>query len=169
MLKLCTKCGISKEVSDFYSNPKRQSWCISCCRENVRNWQNRNRQKIQDYNKERYELDLNHRESERSRSKDNYRSNRDTPSYKSKKASREAYRRSYKLQATPVWLTRDHLEEIKYFYWLCSDLKITTGQNYEVDHIVPLKGKNVCGLHVPWNLQILPDQLNRIKHNSYII
>lgn len=37
------------------------------------------------------------------------------------------------------------------------------GEFYEVDHIVPLHGENVSGLHVPWNLKVIPKTINRAK------
>ena len=52
-------------------------------------------------------------------------------------------------------------------YWLASDLFKVTGEEYHVDHIVPLVGVDVCGLHVPWNLQVLPSDLNLKKGNKH--
>ena len=86
------------------------------------------------------------------------------------KAKRRAIWAKYnssKLHRTPPWLTESQLAEIAQFYDLAKELQWLSNQPLEVDHIVPLQGENVCGLHVPWNLQILPQDLNRIKSNSF--
>lgn len=75
--------------------------------------------------------------------------------------------RATKLNATPDWLTEDHLEEIKDFYTACLLFKMYTGEHYHVDHIVPLQNDIVCGLHVPWNLQILTAFENTSKGNKF--
>jgi hypothetical protein len=81
--------------------------------------------------------------------------------------SRNAAQRASKLNATPPWLTSEHLEQIKSIYAHAQECGVLTGDTYHVDHIIPLKGVNVCGLHVPWNLQVLPSDINVAKGNSF--
>lgn len=68
-----------------------------------------------------------------------------------------------KKHAMPPWV--DH-EAIKTIYREAREMSKRDGIIYHVDHIVPLRGKNVCGLHVPWNLQILPKEENMRKGNK---
>jgi len=103
----------------------------------------------------------------RERALDYYYKYKNTPGFKSKVCACAANHRSVKLKATPQWLTKPQAEQINNFYWLAKDLKAVSGQDYHVDHIVPLQGKNVCGLHVPWNLQVLPSDINLSKGNRY--
>ena len=77
-------------------------------------------------------------------------------------------RRATKLNATPPWLTNDHKKQITKIYKSCSEISKQTGVQHHVDHIVPLKGKEVCGLHVPWNLQILTATENLSKNNRLV-
>lgn len=78
-----------------------------------------------------------------------------------------AKRRSAKLLRTPNWLTEfDHLK-MKCYYQVASMRSKESGQNWHVDHIIPLQGENVCGLHVPNNLQIIPAIENMRKNNHY--
>jgi hypothetical protein len=72
-----------------------------------------------------------------------------------------------KLNATPNWLTQEHHDQIKLIYAHAKECELLTGDKYHVDHIVPLQGENVSGLHVPWNLQVLPADINIKKSNSY--
>ena len=71
-------------------------------------------------------------------------------------------RRKRVQQSTPKWLTKEQKKQIRLIYEQSS---IDT----HVDHIVPLKGENVCGLHVPWNLQLLSAEENIRKNNNYAL
>jgi exonuclease VII large subunit len=75
-------------------------------------------------------------------------------------------RRSAKLNATPCWLTKQDFAEIEELYLCARMFRLYTGEEYHVDHIIPLQGKTVCGLHVPWNLQVIPAKENLSKSNK---
>ena len=81
--------------------------------------------------------------------------------------ARDAKRRSSKIQRTPRWIKDVFVEEIKVIYNRANLIKKFTGESWHVDHIVPLKGKKVSGLHVPWNLQLLPASENLAKSNKF--
>lgn len=87
-------------------------------------------------------------------------------SNRNKIAKNAANRRARKLNATPDWLSDEQKCEIDVIYFLCKIISEDTGIEHHVDHIIPLKGKTVCGLHVPWNLRIIPAKENIEKSNK---
>ena len=76
-------------------------------------------------------------------------------------------RRRFRL-ATPKWLTDAHKMEIRLKYRLAIELSRRTGIRHAVDHIVPLQGEEVCGLHVPWNLEVVTQEENLKKSNKLV-
>jgi hypothetical protein len=81
--------------------------------------------------------------------------------------ARNARRRAAKLNATPKWLTREHLKQIERYYIVAKWVESILNEPIEVDHIVPLQGENVSGLHAPWNLQLLTEEENCSKKNKF--
>lgn len=65
--------------------------------------------------------------------------------------------------ATPPWLTEAQLRKIDSIY------AAAAREGREVDHIVPLGGKNVCDLHVPRNMQLLSADENKRKSNKSML
>lgn len=80
---------------------------------------------------------------------------------------RQLQRRRRVKRATPDWLSKEDLEAICLKYYLAKEMELETGEKHHVDHVVPIKGRDVCGLHVPWNLEVLPARKNLSKHTSY--
>jgi glucan-binding YG repeat protein len=83
-------------------------------------------------------------------------------SNKDKVRATTSRRKARKLQATPAWANAD---KIAAFYRSADALGMLTGDWYHVDHIVPLQGRIVCGLHNEFNLQVLPAAENIAKSN----
>lgn len=63
--------------------------------------------------------------------------------------------------ATPPWLSDEHIEQMKAIY------ERANSRHDHVDHVVPLKHPLVCGLNVPWNLQVVGQRSNLQKSNHY--
>ena len=82
--------------------------------------------------------------------------------------SYKAARRARVIQATPAWLTEEHWLQIRSVYAEAERLTQETGIAHDVDHIVPLRGKTVCGLHVPWNLRTLPKTANNRRPRVWV-
>ena len=83
------------------------------------------------------------------------------------RADTKARRRKHR-QATPLWLTRKQKSEIRQIYQIAITMTQTTGEQYVVDHIIPLRSDYVCGLHVPWNLRVITQEENLKKSNKIL-
>lgn len=74
-------------------------------------------------------------------------------------------RHAAKMQRTPVWLTEDDFWVIEQAYELAVMRTVATGVKHQVDHIYPLQGRTVSGLHVPLNLRVITEFENKQKGN----
>ena len=72
-----------------------------------------------------------------------------------------------KRQRGRPWKSKEHSKKINEIFLLAKELQWLSEEKLEIDHIIPLCGDNVSGLHVYWNLQILNKTENLIKNNSF--
>ena len=80
-------------------------------------------------------------------------------------AAYAAERRAARRKSTPKWLSDEQFDQILDWYKSAEIMSQLTGRKCHVDHIVPLRGKTVSGLHVPWNMQVLFAEDNLKKNN----
>lgn len=83
------------------------------------------------------------------------------------KADTKARRKKHR-EAMPPWLSMQQRKEIRELYKIAITMTKLTGEQYVVDHIVPLRSDIVCGLHVPWNLRVITRAENLKKSNKLI-
>lgn len=161
-MKLCKWCNTEKEVTEFYKTKTTKDCLQTHCKE-CHNTYTRNRyyEKHEENRKRLLKYYYDNHEQEKENRRQHYRDNKSTYLL-------NFYKREEKIKlATPKWLTQEMLEEIKLIYKERENLSISTGIEYHVDHVVPLQGENVCGLHVPWNLQVITAEENLRKSNKY--
>lgn len=138
-MKTCSKCTTIKSVEDFYSSKNKCNGIASHCSECDKKLSKAYRD--------------NNPEAEKERNKQKYLRNKEYYIIKSK------IRKGVITRHKPTWANANELSKI---YSLCPD-------GYHVDHIVPLNGELVSGLHVECNLQYLTSTDNLSKGNNFNI
>lgn len=133
----------------------------------------REKERIREAARERYKKD---KEKRRIYAKASYEKNREKRLAQKKEylaenlhlvMARNAARRAKHMKRKPKWLTKEDMEAIREIYRTSQIYQELTGEKYHVDHIYPLLGELVSGLHVPGNLQILPAKENMLKKNHF--
>lgn len=158
--KTCSKC--KREfiaVEHFYEKISSKDgfdpWCKECFLLKNRKWFMENRERHHELTASWYEQN---KEKHLATSKETYRKN-------PKRKLVDYYRRQERTaQATPKWVDKSELLKV---YEDAGRLSEESGIPHEVDHIIPLFHNLVCGLNVPWNLQILTQTQNRKKANKW--
>jgi len=176
-LKRCNGCGIEKPHDAFSRAQKGDSFglasrCKECRAKKNLDWHfsnpdraRRNRRKYYANNRDaEIAQATGWRKSNPERHLENYRSwaldNR------THLTAKQNARRAAQMQAMPQWLSPIHRAQIQEEYDVAKAVTVQTGIEHHVDHIVPLQGKTVCGLHVPWNLQVITARENLSKKNK---
>lgn len=187
-MKPCTVCSEVKPLEDFPIARKiksgRDGTCKVCCAARQRAYYAANSEKCRAYHKNKRATDPEFAAKADLRSKvwavenkerrDAWRARRAerlSASFREwrlanpdKMNAKKAARRARIAKATLPGPSKQSFEAI---YERARLLTEVTGVEHHVDHVVPLKGKTVCGLHVPWNLQCLPAVENHQKKNRF--
>jgi hypothetical protein len=178
-MKRCQRCGNTKQEIEFSKN---QDWCRACANQYQRNYFATHREKKRAYNAGRREVNnsqskaygATHREELRAYGKRYYAAHREE-----QKAYKKIYHQSHKPQINAKHAKRRASEgrqtlrgvstkAIEVFYAEAERITQETGIRYSVDHIIPLAGEFVKGLHVPWNLQIIP-LIDNVKKGNKLV
>lgn len=176
-MKSCSHCRQVKPFEAFYTSSTHKSgyasWCKECEseRNKAKSKANRERRlvKAKEWRKSNEEVVKRGILAWREANKDRYAryfvdyANANRGKVNAKWMKREAAKKC----RTPLWLTDEMSKEIEIEYSLAAWCSAVMKQPYHVDHIVPLQGKIVSGLHVPWNLQVIPAKENRMKSNLF--
>lgn len=175
-VKTCTKCGVSKLFSEFHKRANRKigiaSYCKPCSSSRARAWQNENfehdaaRKKVWRSSNPELVYQLRKNWFEANPEKRNAQAKAYRERNPGKCGALYAAKRARKVNAEVEWADKAKIQEI---YLEAKRLTNETGIAHHVDHIIPLRNKRVCGLHVESNLQILTAAENLKKYNKFSI
>lgn len=164
LTKLCPKCEQIHPTTSFFKNKGRvdglQGYCKLCKCLRDRQYDAEHRNKVNEAARTR-------RLSEESRQSHLDALKKYRTKNKAIRAKIQMARKSAKLQRTPAWLTDFDLLKIKCYYEVAAMRTREGNQSWHVDHIIPLQGEFVSGLHVPSNLRVIPALENMRKSNHY--
>lgn len=165
-MKQCSKCKQTKLFSDFGKHSKNkdglQYYCKTCRKEVC----SASFKKISEQTKEkRHKVSQKWKKENLEKVKAYAKEYRQTK--KAKRTSLERKRQLSKIQRTPKWLSSFDLVYIECLYQVAAMRTKESGESWHVDHVIPLQGKNVSGLHVPSNLKVIPAKENLQKSNKY--
>jgi hypothetical protein len=136
--------------------------CVEC----RRLYKNAARKKTQKYGKKGRPLSTRTTEEKKEAARIAAKKYRNKPENAGRNAAKRAKRRACKIQRTPKWLSQEDHIQIKKIYTEAMQKTIDTGIKWHVDHIYPLRGEVVSGLHIPSNLQIITAVENIKKGNK---
>ena len=188
-MKTCTKCGEAKSLDSFGKHKATKdglcSWCKSCHAAATTAWKLKNKQWQVGYNdvrRERYATDPEFKAACNASSAKTYHEKyKHDPKYINRMYAKKKAYVADNLDKYAAW-TADYRQKKRHgatnnteldelliteAYALAKDRTETTGISWHVDHIVPLRGKNVCGLNNAFNLQVIPASQNLSKSNAF--
>ena len=161
--KTCTGCNLSKPVESFYKNKARydgfNNYCKSCDSARLKLLRLKNPEVFKASSNTWYS---NNRDSVLKSRKTYAIENQD------KRTALRQNRRAARIKRTPPWakdIMRDYMKLVSKF---SKALTKRTGIKQSIDHIVPLQGELVSGLHLPWNIQIISLSENSGKCNKFV-
>lgn len=167
-MKQCNKCLEVKPLSEYHKKSTTKDglmwWCNTCHRQYVKEKYHLYKTQPGYIEREKRRLTV-YRQAHPEKIIESAKKFAVTrPGYRNAQARKHAIS---KRQRTPKWLTADDFWLINEAYDLAAIRTRMFGFPWHVDHIVPLNGRLVSGLHVPHNLQVIPGRLNRLKSNLY--
>lgn len=175
-MKICNSCGEQKELEFFPKSPNckdgHRNYCKVCHQSRKERWRMENlddataKQKLWLSNNPERVLVIKKKWRDANKEYHRLQGKKWREQHPERAKAQVNARRGFLKKAQPQWADTGKIQE---FYLIASKLTKETGISHHVDHIIPLLGKQVSGLHVETNLQVIPAHENQVKSNKFYI